>query len=197
MRGDTAAMIRAGHERARRNLHDTWALRRSQPLVSLGPSGLPPTVRRRRGPGQSASSTVWRRIAPVIHRPSTVGRDRGSVARSGRRPTRRRIERGDLAAEPGQHQPAADQLGRGHHLGMGDPPGDRPVGLDGERLDLGLDERRARAAASRAARRSASPSDAPSAASPVARLEAVGVEPVGDDEQPGACPSGAPAARRG
>ena len=33
-------MIPAGHERARRNLHGTWALRRSQPLVSLGISGL-------------------------------------------------------------------------------------------------------------------------------------------------------------
>ena len=35
----------------------------------------------------------------------------------------------------------------------------------------------------RAARRSASPSDAPSAASPVAVSSAVGVEPVGDDQQ--------------
>ena len=57
IRGDTAAMIPAGHERARRNLHDTWALRRSQPLVSLGPSGLGRMVRGRGAAGQSDSST--------------------------------------------------------------------------------------------------------------------------------------------
>src|SRR6188508_3083233 len=61
-RGDTAAMIPAGHERARRNLHGTWALRRSQPLVSLGLSGLGRMVRPPTGTGQSGSSTESQRI---------------------------------------------------------------------------------------------------------------------------------------
>ena len=125
MRGDTAAMIRAGHERARRNLHDTWALRRSQPLVSLGPSGLVTNGRGRRRTGSIGSSTVWRRIRAVIHRRVHSRAARPPVVRSARGPPRRRIERGDLAVEAGQHQPAAEQVGGGHHLGMGDPPGDR------------------------------------------------------------------------
>ena len=60
MRGDTAAMIPAGHERTRRNLHDTWALRRSQPLVPLGFSGLVRTLGAGRG-----------RVNPVIHSSAT------------------------------------------------------------------------------------------------------------------------------
>ena len=62
------------------------------------------------------------------------------VARSGRAPPRRRVERIDLAVEPGQDQPTADQLGRGDDVAVGDPPGDRPIGFEGERLDLRLDE---------------------------------------------------------
>ena len=50
------------------------------------------------------------------------------------------IEGVDLAVVAGQDEAAADQLGRGHHVRVGDPPGDRPVRLDRERLELGLDE---------------------------------------------------------
>ncbi len=177
MRGDTAAMIRAGHERARRNLHDTWALRRSQPLVTLGLSGLPPTVGAVVRPVNRGSSTVSGRFARVIHRLSTAG-----GAPSAGRSTRRRIERAVLAVEPGEDQPAADQVGGGHDVGVGDPPGDRPVRLDGERLDLGLDDdvgqpRRTEQGDERR-RRPVIPARLAGR-----RLEAVGVEPVGDDEQ--------------
>ena len=125
----------------------------------------------------------------------------------GRRPPPRSLSRStgrwpdrasaDLAVETGQHEPPADQLGGGHHVRVGDPPGDRPVGLDRERLDLGLDDDVGEARRSRAGRSSASPTDGPSARLAGRRLEAVGVEPVGDDEQAGGRPSGAPVARRG
>src|SRR4249919_2917418 len=118
-RGDTAAMIRAGHERARRNLHDTWALRRSQPLVTLGLSGLVLTVGAGVPSRQSASSTVCAASAEVIHSPST-GRAAGPLAGG---PSGRRIEGCDLAAEAGQHQPATDQVGTDDDLGVGQPPG--------------------------------------------------------------------------
>ena len=61
----------AGHGKARRNLHDTWALMRSPPLVSFGPSGLPSTLRARRRHGQPWSSTNVGGSCRVIHRPST------------------------------------------------------------------------------------------------------------------------------
>ena len=95
-------MIRAGHERARRNLPDTWALRRSQPLVTLGPSGLRATV----GPPRTGS---------IGGRPPTLDRIGGlstGCPHSRRRPARpsdasrpsprarRRIERADLPAKP-------------------------------------------------------------------------------------------------
>ena len=133
----------AGHGRARRNLPDTWALMRSPPLVSLGPSGL---IQRYGAAGTDGNGTCppirseWPR---VIHRPSTHGRSPATAAapeRSAGGPPGRRVERVQLAVVPGQDEAAADQLGRDHHIGVGDPPGDRPVGLDRERLELGLDE---------------------------------------------------------
>src|SRR3954466_3382606 len=70
--GNTAAMIRGGHEKARRNLRDTWALRRSQPLVTLGLSGLPAPYL---GPRRRSMSVVHEHLpgAEVVHRPSTEG----------------------------------------------------------------------------------------------------------------------------
>ena len=46
--GPAGGVPSAGHERARRNLPDTWALMRSRPLVSLSPSGLGTTLRAHR-----------------------------------------------------------------------------------------------------------------------------------------------------
>ena len=67
-------MIRAGHERARRNLPDTWALRRSRPLVSLDPSGLRATIGGTADAGQRVRPPDPPIVAWVIHRPSTIGR---------------------------------------------------------------------------------------------------------------------------
>jgi len=60
--------------------------------------------------------------------------------RSARRSARRGIEHVGLAGVAGQDEPAADERRLGHDVGVGDPPGDRPVRLDRERLDLRLDE---------------------------------------------------------
>ena len=82
-RGVTAAIIRGAApdmERARRNLHDTWALMRSPPLVSFGPSGLPQRYGRATRPGQRRSSTNVGRDRRVIHRPSTVAAGAGQPA---------------------------------------------------------------------------------------------------------------------
>src|SRR5829696_628853 len=96
--GDTAAMIRAGHERARRNLHDTWALRRSQPLVTFGLSGLARTV-----------GGIGRPVNP-IHPPDLrdlPGCPRCVHMTTGARPSvgrtaGRRVERADLPIEARQ-----------------------------------------------------------------------------------------------
>ena len=127
-----------GHGRARRNLPDTWALMRSRPLVSLSPSGLPPTLRASRPPRQPPLST---RFAPrrwVIHPASTVPRRGRRAVRSPR--ARRRIEGIELPGVARQDEPAPDELGGGHDVGVGDPPGHAPVGLDRERLELALEE---------------------------------------------------------
>ena len=182
-------MIPAGHERTRRNLHDTWALRRSQPLVPLGFSGLLRTlgagsdrVKPRHPPfrdGSAELSTVC---------PPTVGSAGGAA--------RRRIERGRLSVEAGQDQAATEQVGRRHDVGVGDPPGDGPVGFDRERLDLGLDDDVGESRRARAGRRSVSPSDAPSGArrSP-SRARRCGSHSRPPGRRP--YPSGAPAGRRG
>ena len=51
---------------------------------------------------------------------------------------------GSIALTPppyaGQHEPAADHRRLDDDVRVRDPPGDRPVGLDGERLQLGLQE---------------------------------------------------------
>ena len=177
-------MIRAGHERARRNLHDTWALRRSQPLVTLGLSGLVLTV------GAAGPARSIRRRPPISAGTARLSTARPQAAPAGRSaggPSGRRIEGGDLAAEAGQDQPAADEVGADDDLGVGEPPGHGPVRFDRERLDLGLDEdvrqpRRRQQRDDRLAERWSQ------RASPVARLEAVGVEAVGDDQEPFAVP---------
>ena len=133
-----------GQQKARRNLPDTWALMRSPPLVSLGPSGLGSTVGARRHHWQWGSSTEIRSIG---------GSYPPSVHRSGVAPGRR-IDRTDLAVEPGEHESATDEFGGGHHVRVGDAPGDRPVRLDGERLQLATGRRRGRAATTRRVPRS-------------------------------------------
>ena len=91
-------MIRAGHERTRRNLHDTWALRRSQPLVSLGPSGLPRTLGGRQVSGQPGCPPFGRRsvelstVRPHAAARLAASRQRSRVSRSsGRSPGRARV----------------------------------------------------------------------------------------------------------
>ena len=66
-------MIRAGHERTRRNLRGTWALRRSQPLVTLGSSGLPRTLG---GPAGPVNGVVHSSDIDVPSYPQSVHRGR-------------------------------------------------------------------------------------------------------------------------
>ena len=99
-------MIAAGHERARRNLPDTWALMRSPPLVSLGPSGLGRTVGGRRAPDAMGPVHRMRADAPGL---STGRPHRAPVSAAGRPVAR--VERVELAAIAGQDEPPADQLG--------------------------------------------------------------------------------------
>src|SRR5438552_464660 len=131
-RGNTAAIIRAEHERARRNLPDTWALRRSQPLVSIGPSGLDQTIGSRYRVGQCRSSTTWRGSRTVIHRPSTGRNGLTREPRSAGGPAGGWVQSAQLAVEAGEHQAPADQISRGDDVGMGDSPGDGSVRIDRE-----------------------------------------------------------------
>src|SRR5207249_6975809 len=57
----------------RRNLPDTWALMRSPPLVSLGPSGLVGTLRPVGCRGQCQLSTRFGGGARLVHAGSTFG----------------------------------------------------------------------------------------------------------------------------
>ena len=80
--GDHGGDDSAGHERARRNLPDTWALMRSPPLVSLDPSGLVRTVRCAATPWQGDLSTSSAATLPVIHSVATPdGRPRSASVR--------------------------------------------------------------------------------------------------------------------
>jgi hypothetical protein len=101
--------------------------------------------------------------------------------------TRPRIQRRYLAGEAREDEPPADEFGRRDDIRMGDPPANCPVGLDGERLDLGLDDdvrqpRRADEGDDRR-RRAVGP-----ARLACRRVEAVRVEAVGDDEDSLAVP---------
>ncbi len=101
--------------------------------------------------------------------------------------SRRGIECADLAVETRQNEAAADELGCGHDVGVGDPPGDGPIGLDGERLELGgdedvLDPGRPEQREQRG-RRTVLPARLAGG-----RLKAVRVESIGDDEQAGGIP---------
>src|SRR4029079_14131848 len=76
-----SAKDRPGNRRARRNLPDTWALMRSPPLVSLGPSGLAHTRGRRAHGGHWHMSTRFERTSPLVHVGSTFGRSAQPTAR--------------------------------------------------------------------------------------------------------------------
>jgi len=132
-------MIRGGHERARRNLYDTWALMRSPPLVTLGPSGLATTLRAATSPGQPGSSTRFASHLRVIHQSSTREVVRAPCD-SARLTSGRGVKDVGLTVKAREDQAAADQLRSGDDVRVGDAPGDLPVRLHGERLDLGLEE---------------------------------------------------------
>ena len=89
--------------------------------------------------------------------------------------------------KPGQHQATTDQLGGGHDVGVGDPPGDRPVRLDREGLDLGLDQDVGQPGRSEEGDQRAGRAVIP-AQPRRSRVEPEGVEPVGDDQQAGRVP---------
>src|SRR5260221_4444945 len=117
----------------------------------------------------------------VCHGRSTPGR---GAAPSARRAACRRIEHVGLAHVAGEDEATADERRLGDHVGVGDPPGNRAVGLDRERLDLGLDhdvpEPRRREDREDRRRRAMTPAERAAPA-----VEAVGVESVLDDELPG------------
>src|SRR6185312_3316437 len=70
--GPRSGRDRRGNQRARRNLPDTWALMRSPPLVSLGPSGLPHTLGPRARSGQWHMSTRFVGGVWLVHDGSTL-----------------------------------------------------------------------------------------------------------------------------
>jgi hypothetical protein len=113
------------HGRARRNLHDTWALMRSPPLVSFGPSGLLATLRARRRQVNGS----YPRISASRSELSTTRPHRGvrSVVEPLGDPAISEVAAQplgapspdpacELAVEAGQDEPTADQLsGRSRH----------------------------------------------------------------------------------
>src|SRR5262245_13984650 len=54
--------------------------------------------------------------------------------------SRDRVDGVVLTAIPGEDEVPADQLGLGHDIGVGDPPGHGAVRVDSKGLELGLDE---------------------------------------------------------
>ena len=77
-----------------------------------------------------------RRSTPSAHRRDAVRRAQfRRDAASGRG-----IDRRHLPGVARQHEPPADERGVRDDVAVGDPPADRPVRLDRERLDLRLDE---------------------------------------------------------
>ena len=78
-----------------------------------------------------------KRCPPSIHRDDRRGPDGSDLRRRRARP---RVERPDLAVEARQHQAPADELDLRDDVGVRHPPGDLAVGLERERLDLGLDD---------------------------------------------------------
>ena len=181
-------MIRAGHERARRNLHDTWALRRSQPLVTLGPSGLVANGTGRRGPGQSASST---NLASDAARLSTVRPQ--SAAPAGRphgQPADRPVAGSSAVTWPSKPVSTSRPPMSSAAVTTSEWATRQATVPSGSMANVSIS-----AWTTTCARRG----DPSSARIGVAdrwfqrgvagrRLEAVAVEPVGDDEQPGAVP---------
>ena len=87
------------------------------------------------------------------------------------------------ARRSSQDQPPAEELRARHDVAVGDPPADGPVGLDRERLDLGLDEdvRQPRRPEDREQRRRRAVRPAELAGP---RVEPVGMEAVLHDERP-------------
>ena len=134
-----------------------------------------------------------RAVNGVIHEPGPARPDELSTdvhvhRATGRRAqadaaARPRIERPDLPVEARQHQAPADELDRRDDVRVRDPPGDLAVGLERERLDLGLDDDvgEPRRPEHRQDRRRGPVAPAQLAR---ARDEPVRVEAVLDDEQP-------------
>ena len=154
---------------------------RSQPLVSLGPSGLSTTL----GPRPSAGSM------PPVHEiratassgcPRRVHSPRLSRALAGAAPASPGSRAFDAAAVAREHEPAADHRRLGDDVGVGDPPGDGPVGLDRERLELAPGGSRGAAATRRTGRAAASPSDGIQRARAGPGVEPVAVEAVLHDQ---------------
>ena len=139
-----------------------------------------------------ARPRMWRRDRSSY--PPSVHSRVGSVPRAGQSAGRPvdGVERVELAVEPGQHEPAADQLGRGDDVASGRPA--RPTVPSGSSANVSISAwtrtwRQPRRAEQRDDRRRRAVVPAQLAGR---RVQAVGVEPVGHDEQSGSCPSRRP-----
>ena len=100
--------------------------------------------------------------------PQPLHRSRPASAGSGRRTAGHRVERGLLAVEAREHQPATHQFRADDDVRVRTPPRDLARAVDGERLQLRLHEDVARRATTRRRRATACPSGATSGARPSA-----------------------------
>ena len=167
---------------------------RSLPLACARPLRAGINATAGSGPGQSPLSTSSRDCARGY--PQAI-RSRHPAARTlpGRDASGRGIQCRHLAREARQHQPPPDERRLGNDVAVGDPPADGAVGLDRERLDLGLDDhvRQSRRAehGDQRGRGAVRPAERPGPA-----LESVGDEPVLRRPAGPRRPRRAPAARR-
>ena len=178
----------AGHERARRNLPDTWALMRSPPLVSLGPSGLGRTVGGATSP--DAMGAVHRMspdapgYPPAVHTalrgaggPSAGSRElscrHSRSARAARRPSPPPTTTSECATRqatvPSGSMANVSSSAWTMTWASRDEPSSAMIGVAGPMLPAGLAGR---------------------------HVQPERVEPVAHDQQAVACPSGPRAARR-